>query len=277
MLRCRGDLLALTLLLGGCALPDGDPWGRASVQMEARFAPEAGRLDEAGRLKTTTNYSVQIDRLSLRFDSFSIAMSAEGAEVTAFDPANPPPGYTLCHNGHCHSVDGRLVDYEDIALELTGGVAAGATITQAFSEGLLDLGPETIAVPTGACANDCQLPRGGLSTATLVVGQIEVEGRVFDRLTGDRRRLPESGAPFSLSAERPLSFALTLSGAVGKDEPVAVDFDGLFEAPSALFDGLDWQAYLSEPTGSLTLPAEAATQILDLVEAEGALNLAVSR
>ena len=35
----------------------------------------------------------------------------------------PPPGYSLCHGGHCHTTDGGIESYEEIEAKLAGGGA----------------------------------------------------------------------------------------------------------------------------------------------------------
>lgn len=276
MLRSPSSMLTLALgLVPGCAFEDGDPWGRAEVSMQARFAPEDGRLDE-GRVKTTTNYAVRVDHLSIRFDGLSIGLAAEGG-VTAFDPANPPPQYSLCHNGHCHHEDGRLVDYEDIALELAGGAGGGPVITQAFDEVPVALSSEPTPIDVGACSSDCQLPRGALATATLTIGSLELEGRVFDRLTGDAARVDEGGLPLSLSMPLTLNYGVALEGLVGKGEPVNVVLDGDFAVPSALFDGVEW-AELVDGEGELDGADERLQSALrQNLEAGAAFTVQLSR
>ena len=118
--RSAKTLVAVVLVpfLSGC-LGDGLPWGQLETSMTASFAPPGGRLDDQGRLKTTANYVVDDLKVTVGFDAFSLVLAAQGA--AGFDPANPPEGYSLCHNGHCHSDSGALVDYEDIALEMAGG------------------------------------------------------------------------------------------------------------------------------------------------------------
>ena len=96
---------ALTLISMTACLDDGLPWGTLEATMEASFAPSEGRLDDDGRLKTSQNYVVALDEVAVAFDAFTLVLAAGGA--AAFDPSNPPEGYSLCHNGHCHADSGE--------------------------------------------------------------------------------------------------------------------------------------------------------------------------
>ena len=52
------------------------------------------------------------------------------ARPTRLRPGKPPPGYTLCHNGHCHHPSGRLVPYAEIEAELAGGGVGTAAVVR---------------------------------------------------------------------------------------------------------------------------------------------------
>ena len=114
------DRLVLSVVALGassCAFDDGDPWARASFELSLGFEPGAARLDDEGRLVTPGDWAIALETPIAHVDSVTLTMAGE-AGTLSFDPAEPPPGYSLCHNGHCHADDGRLVDYEDIELEL---------------------------------------------------------------------------------------------------------------------------------------------------------------
>ncbi|MFN3201281.1 MAG: hypothetical protein ACE366_22970 [Bradymonadia bacterium] len=276
MWRSRSKWLAcaLALTFSGCALDDGEPWGQAEVELEARFAPSEGRL-ESGRLKTTTNYAVQVDALEIRFNALAIAMGAEGS-TAGFDPANPPPQYSLCHNGHCHHEDGRLVDYEDIALELAESGGGGPVITQAFAQVPVALSVEPTSISLGDCASDCQLPRGGLATATLTIGQVRISAVIFDRLTEDAQRLPDEGVAVDFTVDVVMNFPVSISGDVGKNEAVRVGLSSNFEVPETLFDGIDWQGLL-DGEGAIIDETALDAQIQRNLEADGAFTVQVVR
>ena len=237
--RCAPLLAAALLLpsLGAC-LDDGQPWGSLEASMEASFAPSDGRLDDQGRLKTSQSYVVALDEVKVAFDAFSLVLAAGGAN--AFDPSSPPPGYSLCHNGHCHADSGELVDYETIALELAGGSGGGR-----FSVGLdakpWPLTAETVAVNVSPCdPAPCQLPKGDLAGLELIIRSVAVRGTAYDTLTGEDARLPEEGWAFDVSVPVMTPLNAQLEGSIGKGEPGGVDLSLAFEFPTEIFDDIDF-------------------------------------
>ncbi|MFU8806274.1 MAG: hypothetical protein ACNA8W_20860, partial [Bradymonadaceae bacterium] len=91
-----------------CAFTDGEPWGYVDTTIA---------VDE---IDSTSTFSINTQ--SARIDVVRLYSPASGGgAITDFDPANPPPGYTLCHGDHCHADDGRLVSYDEI---IAGGAAS---------------------------------------------------------------------------------------------------------------------------------------------------------
>jgi hypothetical protein len=242
MKTCK--LFIFIAFLSGCTLEPGDPWGEVVWEVDA--ATEAGaRSDDAGRWRTSKGYVVEVTRLSVEVQSVGLSLRPEGAEV-GFDPASPPAGYSLCHNGHCHRDDGALVDYEDIAVELAGAAGSAGGVTQAV-EAEVALGEEPAALPLGPCSDDCQLSPGSLNLATARLGAVTIEGRAYDTRAGERARLPAEGAPFLVRVEQgegPTPQA-AVAGRVGKGEPYGLRLRGSLRVGEALFDGVEW----SEPEG----------------------------
>ena len=233
----------------GCAFSDGEPWGQAEFHLTGSF-DFSERQDEQARLKTTTNYALEIDVLEVTFDSLSLAMR-QGERTLSFDPSEPPVGYSLCHNGHCHSDDGRLVSYEDIAAELAGSGESGFSVHLPL-EGSFVLN----SIPsefTGAwsCSDQCQLQRGHLNLVTLQVHSLTIRGRVYDRQEGDYRRLPESGIALSLTIPLNLSFERIIEGVVDRVEPVGVGIHVYFELTNKLFDSINWVDFVEDNTTEL--------------------------
>lgn len=224
--------------LGACALDDGDPWGRAEFWFSATF-DEDGRADADGALRTATNYRVEVEGITMRFDTVTLDLRSEGTEVAGFDPANPPPGYSLCHNGHCHAADGSLVDYEDIALEL--GAAAGGTAAQVVvaidGEAELEDGP--VGFPTDDCSGACLLEPGELASVALTASEVTFELTVYDRLEGDRRRLPEGGVVVTATFPIALEWRSPVEGSVGDGAPIDV-FAVVELAVTPHFLDVDW-------------------------------------
>jgi hypothetical protein len=267
--------LAALSLASGCTLEDGDPWGLVQMDLEASFSPE-GRLNDQGQVRTSKGYLVTVEALEVQIQSASVDLLAEGG-ATAFDPANPPAGYSLCHNGHCHRDDGALVDYEDIALELTGQAASAGGVTQAI-EASVDLSApgQPQALPLGPCSQGCQLDPGQLGAATLTLARVQVSLRVQDSRLGDNARLPEGGLSYEITLEgdalgQAQTFQHLLEGEVGKGQPYGVRLRGAFTLGPALFDDADWGALDADDTTNLR---EALRQGL---QEAGALSVTVQR
>ncbi len=247
------SLLALAGV-SGCVDP-GLPWGWLEVSVQARFDPPEGRLDAAGRLKTNANYSVTLDTVEVALDAVTVVLGGVGA--TDFEPANPPEGYSLCHNGHCHADTGELVDYEVIALEMAGGTA-GARITVGLDGETRALTPDPVPLGVTPCEpSPCELPRGEMAGLELTVASLHVRGTVFDQLTGDDARLAPEGWPFEASVAVAAPVLASLTGTIGPGQPVGVALEVDFQLPPELFDDIDfgvdppadtaaWQSLLSD-------------------------------
>lgn len=243
---CPGPLgvaVAVALLFGACAFDDGRPWGVVEVELAASFEATPDRLVD-GQLKTARNYLVRFDAVEIEVEAVTVTQQVGGGAQT-FDPANPPPRYSLCHNGHCHRDDGALVDYEDIILELAGGAAAAGpsvTIPAVDAAVSVPLG-ERVAVPLGPCPDGCVFDRGALGTLRVTVRAVRVSGVVFDELTGESARLGPEGRAFAVSLAPPTSdVTAALSGAFGKDEPFGARLEATLALPATWFDGVDWAA-----------------------------------
>ncbi|MCB9488936.1 MAG: hypothetical protein H6684_09425 [Deltaproteobacteria bacterium] len=234
--------LSLSVLTfgAGCAFEDGNPWGEADFELTASFSPE---VDSGGRVVQANGYALELDEVTVFFDSISATMSGEGGDA-GFDPAEPPEGYTLCHNGHCHADDGRLVDYEDVALELSGG-GGGFRVTQAV-DGPVTLADELTAATLGACSDDCYLEYGELAAVELAMSGIRLRGRVFDTREGDAARLPDEGVALSADLSVDVTYRASISGSVDKDSPIGVAIDADLTLDDAIFTGIDWATYLRE-------------------------------
>ena len=243
-------------LLGGCAFSDGEPWG------EVRFALTAA-LDESGRAvdggyETSNDYVVRVESFEIEFQDVSV--SAASAAAADFDPADPPAGYSLCHNGHCHSDDGQLVDYDEIAIELAGASSEGGTTLQAIAT-VVALSEEELALPLGVCSNACRLERVRLGLVSLRATGVSLRLHVTDRRLGDAQRIPDEGVTIELSSDDLLEWSSPLSERVdGRADPLielAVDF----RVPVTVFDGLDWSADEAPPELFTNLLDDAALEV----------------
>ena len=104
----RASALLASLLASSCTLFGGQPWGFADVELQVAFAPEESRRTDDGWLLTSSDFAYELSDFSVDVAAVRLRISNDAAGGGgAFDPANPPPGYSLCHQGHCHRDDRR--------------------------------------------------------------------------------------------------------------------------------------------------------------------------
>jgi len=242
-------LFLFCLAPGGCAWEPGQGFAVVEPTVRAIYEPLSDRAASDGYQRLSSDYQVRVDAASLRLSDIELLASA-GGPGGGFDPARPPPGYTLCHGGHCHREDGALIPYEQVAAEMGGGGGSRVVVTLPVGEPLDLLAPETRAV---GCAPGCALPNTQVSQGRWGIEALWFEGTVRDgrvppRFPGERR------------------FRLDLVPAPGSDAPVAV-LDGAVELPSdrshppkakldlslvltaALFDAVDWSTLKQDTNG----------------------------
>lgn len=252
-------LACVAVPLAGCTFQPGVAFGTLTgATLDVRFQPPASRLDELGRLKTDTGYRVTLDMLRLvpRTLDFQTTSGSAGSGGS-FDPANPPPGYSLCHGGHCHRDDGALVAYEDIEAELSGGTLKTVTALSLPVKTGFDLipGPAASASLTD-CQPGCELDRGTWSKAVLDLATISASGSVedptsFNRLGGQVR-------PWSFSFS-PDAFSQKVDVRIDRDQGERLAVVATFALTEKLFDQIDFQALANATTSPLVLDASNAT------------------
>ncbi len=253
----------------GCAFSDGQPWGEAELSLQVRFDPPSSRLTSDGRLITAKSFEVELDSMAVRFDAMAVRMA--GAGSAEFDPANPPEGYSLCHNGHCHSASGELVGYEDIILEQSGG---GFSITQAASDDAVVLTSQSATVALGECSNDCRLEQGDLSAVEVGIALLDIRGRIFDAT--DAERVPEAGLDFTMAVAPASPLAEPIHAVVANGRQVGVRVAVDLYVTEKLFDDLLWVV----PDGAgdpVDFSTTAGSDVTEKLSGESELNAAVSR
>lgn len=267
MIRALPALAAV--MLAGCTFQPGTAFGTLEgATLEARFQPKASRLDESGRLITNTGYRLRIDSLRLvpRQLDFQ-STSGRAASGGSFDPANPPPGYSLCHGGHCHRDDGALIDYADIEAELSGGSLKTATVLSLPTAVAFNLlgGSEKVAL--SECKPGCQLDRGTWSKAVLSFSTLTASGSVEDPTTFDRLGGKSRTWSLTLSPE-PLSRTIDVS--IDRDQGERLSVAAALTLSEELWDKLDFRTLAASP-GTIVLEQDSAARA-QLTE-----NLAKSR
>ena len=235
----------LPLLLAGCAADPGLPWGEVEATVEARLAVPSDRLRPQG-LATAPGYVVQLTSLAVTTASVTFTVDPPGAD-SAFDPANPPEGFSLCHNGHCHAADGSLVDYDIVALS-TGGAGRSTRMfsAEAQLQPPLSSGQAATAPLALGCADDlCRYDRGELSSVALRVAELRMAGRIFD--AGSGGSLPTDGAPFDLSVALDTDVTAAASIPFGPDHDPGVKLGIGLALPISLIDAVT-PATIADPT-----------------------------
>jgi hypothetical protein len=263
-----GWALVMTMMSLACAWDAGEPFATLSPHLEARVHAPAGRDVGMGWQKLASEYEVRIDRMDI--EAGELALVDTGLGALGFDPANPPPGYSLCHNGHCHSDDGRLVSYEDIAAELAQGSAARRVVV--LPVGALDLvAGESRQL---ACVPGCDLPLARITLASLDVTRVQAAGLVRDRLVPARIE-GELGFTLVWSADSPLVLTGTVELIADRahDPDVRLNIELLIS--SKIFDSVIW-AELGGAPFVLDADADARAAVLDAL-GEVALSMEITR
>ncbi|GEL71947.1 hypothetical protein [Myxococcus virescens] len=271
----RTRLLLSLLFLSGCALEPGESFAVLEPAVRADYTPVAGRDAGNGFQRLASDFELRLDGAALGVDHIDLVGGGGTRGPTTFDPANPPPGYTNCHNGHCHHDDGSLVDYEDIQAELDGGGGgAEATVASLHVDADLDLLADQTLSP--GCEPSCELGRTHVSRYQWDVSSVNLEGAVRDsRATprfNDERRFR-----LALAAAEEATPLMVLRGTVDipadrENKPRVKLALRLALAPT-LFDSLDWAATTPGPDGvvDLNAPENAAIRTA-MVEALAALE-----
>lgn len=184
MIRCGLDgsraLLGLIAVVGtsGCAFEPGEPYGLVAATLDGRYEELGERATPDGFEHLDTDFQVRLTSASLLVAAVELVDAGTSAEAPVFDPANPPPGYSLCHGGHCHADDGSLVEYEVIAAELASASGITARTVLTMTPGAVDL--LSRASLTLGCEPDCAVGEGRLVLARLIASRLVLQGQVRD-------------------------------------------------------------------------------------------------
>lgn len=257
--------LGLLAFSASCALePGAPPSTLADGTLTAALAIPSARAVAPNTVLTTRGERVTITALRLEVGEIELA-AAKGGAGARFDPAAPPAGYSLCHSGHCHADDGRLVDYADIQLELAGGEAGfSAVVTMPVDTTLDLLAPTPVTLDVFSPGRD--LTRVSLARAVVHVHHLVLEATVAGARTVALR--------VELPVELPLSVELGLD--IDRDTPatvkpeVSLALDGLF------FDTFDVLALTASTADSLVLERADAPGVDTLLSALADIRPAVA-
>ncbi|WP_257458532.1 hypothetical protein [Archangium lipolyticum] len=251
----RSLFLLLGLALGGCAWEPGQGFAVVEPSMRVTYEPLSERATSDGYQRLSSDYQVRVDLAVMRMSGIELLASAGGGGG-AFDPSNPPPGYSLCHGGHCHRDDGALIPYEQIAAEMGGGGGSRTVVTLPVAEPLDLLAPETRAL---SCSPRCALPEAQVSQGRWGVESLRLEGSVRDGRVppriADARRFRVDFVPDDQS-DAPVAI---LSGELDlpsdRSTPPAAKLDLSLKLTAALFDPLDWSTLSQDQNGVVNITA----------------------
>ncbi len=73
-------------------------------------------------------------------DAKPAATAEQPKKEVVFDPANPPPGWKLCHRNHCHNEDGRVASYQQVMAEIGATRIVGGDVPKAAPPAPTDVG-----------------------------------------------------------------------------------------------------------------------------------------
>jgi hypothetical protein len=227
----------------GCSLPAGNWFLELHPTARAAYVEAPERAVEPGWQKLASEYQVHLTAGTLQASSIELFPATEAA--TAFDPAEPPPGYGPCHNGHCHTADGRLLSYAEVAAAISGEAAPSAAVT--LAGGAWDL-LAPAALPL-ACTPDCRLGNVSLGRLRVNLARVHLEGVVRD---GPGVLQPIGSLPFSFdldAATAPLpALDAALDVPADNQHPPRATLAITLAPGAVLFDQVAWTDSAAAPS-----------------------------
>jgi len=232
-----GALCASVFGAGGCTFVPGAPMAWLTAEVTVASDDFASRQLDDGSVRTSQDLRLEGFAVSVDVAGVELSQAATDVEILSFDPANPPPGYSLCHNGHCHHDSGDLVDYADIEAELNGGVATGLGTLSTLSDVVPVDVHDASEVVDASCGDRCMVGEVRLTGVNVALAQTRLQGRVYDRRTPSR--LPEEGVDLDVTLPATtLSLLLAEELITGPTEPAFVDVQVGLLLDKALLDGI---------------------------------------
>jgi hypothetical protein len=253
-----------------CTYTQGKGWATISASLDASYTLLEERALEENWQKLSSEYAISIERAMVFLETIEVLASSSGETSTIFNPANPPQGYTLCHGGHCHTEDGRLVDYEDIIADLSNSSDAQTTSIVSFP---INRDIDLLQTYTDhlICDPSCEIGLNEITEVHLVFSGISIEGMVRDelsdpRITGEipwQLHINFSDNPDSLS-DIPDSFQKSISLSITRDGPSNVSLTTSLLFTAKPFDSVSWST-LDMVDGEYLLSPTANTIILNTI------------
>lgn len=250
----RRALLLVLALGAGCTLQPGTGFSTLEqATLRAALEPGPARDLGEGTVLTDRAYEVTVDRARLAVGAAHL-LELQGAEAVAFDPADPPEDYTLCHGGHCHHEDGRLVPYAEIQAELAGGDATFVPIVSLIADDTYDLAAGERA--DLAVEPSPLLPRAHLSLLELELESVELAGSVTAGDLGEQVVPLTVALPLDTTASAGIDLVVDRSLA----PRIAVRLEHVLDG--TLFDDLDFAALVDGGAVVLDTPDDPGAAVL---------------
>lgn len=257
--RLAGAVVTAALGSACTFAPGGSFATLAPAPLTVAFTPGDGRLDSDGWLKTDLGYRLKLETLTLTIDRVAFqsqTTTGSGTGSTVFDPAKPPPDYTLCHGGHCHRKDGALVDYADVQAELAGGgtTTLKDVLTLPLTAPVNLLKSQSTDLPF-QCPDGCQVDQGTWSRAEIRFGTLEASGTTRDG--SPDQRLGRDGQRSWRLTWTPPAMGKAVSLTVSRKSPATVTPTIRLNVSDQLFDQIDWSTIpaQTQPVALEELPA----------------------
>ena len=227
----------LGLALSACTFEPGTGFSTLEQVRVLASAPDTFRTD--------LGHDVVLDRLEIEPGALALQELVGGSG--GFDPADPPEGFTLCHNGHCHADDGSLPTYAEVEAMLSGEGASWDTVVEVVL-GTIEPLTEVPLIAEGVRPSP-SLPASDIGHLALPVIQLVLGGQVgTDRLEVVLRSDLVLGGSLSLPVDR-------------RAEPrVALDVE--LQLSPDLLDGIDWPTLAIDGLVSIEAPDDPGAQAL---------------
>ena len=262
--RALSTLLVLGLGCFGCTFSDGSGWTTLTANLSGAFVVGDEHAHANASFTTDNGYDISVEEMHISVGDVRIMGATSPSNptgVTEFDPANPPPGYTLCHGGHCHSADGSLVSYE----ELEAGLASGELSSRARDQkarmavdGRLDLFSHT-----------------PLSTVSAELGAMDVEGFALEIYAFSMRGTVDIANGLEIRTvelvvtvelDQPLVLETDLRLTINRDSQEAIVVDLELLVSQTLFDGVVYDN-LAIDGETITISANRNQTVYEIVVA----------
>ena len=254
----RSLILTALLVLAsgpGCTFEDGLGWAtlsatvKGSLEVDEAHASATGATLQASFLaesgEAVARFEVTVQKLRATVLSLGLleTTSATGGGGGTFDPASPPPGYTLCHGGHCHTEAGGIESYEEIRARMSGAQTGPVqTVASTIESGAaLDL-LEAASLELGAHEQNTI----SLSGVRLVLSGFELRGTVS---------LDGAEVPIEVGIPQEIQLDADVSAALGEGGLEEAKLDVALVITAGLLDGIRFD-YLQRDGGVIRIDAE---------------------